>query len=67
MKLTQDKIVVISPFPPTEQNALLRSVWSGDGQNIPRMGVKCGTEDTKWVDHPDQWLGFCGLPAEGLK
>jgi len=36
------------------------------GRIYPAWVYKCGTEDTKWVDHPDQWLGFCDLPTKGL-
>ena len=29
----------------------------------PHICEKCGTEDSEWVDHPEQRRGYCGLPG----
>ena len=29
----------------------------------PHICEKCGTEESEWVDHPEQRRGYCGLPG----
>ena len=30
----------------------------------PHVCDKCGTEDSQWIDVPEQRRGFCGLPGQ---